>query len=347
MSRHDIVVIGASAGGVDTLMQLVRGLPDKLDAALFVVLHLPAASPSMLPQILSRQDSLPARHPAQDEPIRPGVIYVGPPNYHLIVQQDRIVLSLGPKENGHRPSIDTLFRSAALAYGPRVIGIVLSGSQSDGAAGLRTISTLGGTTMVQDPDEALYSSMPRHAIEIGGVDHVLKVAEIARMLPKLVGAVGTSLPPASDPIAAREVETAADLSLSTPDNEHPGVPSVYACPDCHGTLWEIREGDVFRFRCRVGHAWNADDLLIRQQNSVEDAMWSAVRALEEKASLAHRMAGRMESRGGGVQERFEDQAREASWQADLIRRALEGNGVAARSVDETVSTEGHHAKSAR
>jgi two-component system, chemotaxis family, protein-glutamate methylesterase/glutaminase len=185
--RHDLVVIGASAGGVEALSRLVAGLPADLAAALLVVLHTPPASESHLPAILARAGPLPAAHARDGEHIRPGQIYVAPPNYHLTVQAGSLRLVQGPTENGFRPAADPLFRTAAQAYGEQVVGVVLSGALDDGAGGLTAIKQQGGVTVAQDPDEALVASMPRSAIRFDHVDHVLPIAEIAALLMRLAG----------------------------------------------------------------------------------------------------------------------------------------------------------------
>lgn len=185
MPTHDIIVIGASAGGVEALSKLVSLLPANLPASLFVVMHFPAQGTSILPQILNRYTTLPAHHALDQEPIQPGQIYVVPPNCHLLLRPGYVYLSRGPREHGHRPSIDALFRSAARAYGSRVVGIILSGTMDDGSAGVIVIKDRGGITMVQDPKEALFSGMPRSAIETTKVDHILTLTEIASQLTRL------------------------------------------------------------------------------------------------------------------------------------------------------------------
>jgi two-component system chemotaxis response regulator CheB len=185
--RRDLVVIAASAGGVEALMRLVSELPPTLPAALLVVLHRPPTRDSRLPTILRQAGPLAAVHAQDGEPIRTGQIYVAPPNYHLTVEHETLRLVQGPTENGFRPAADPLFRTAARAYGPRVVGVVLSGALDDGAAGLRAIKRYGGVAVAQDPDEALVTGMPRNAIRLDHVDRVLPVAEIAALLVQLAG----------------------------------------------------------------------------------------------------------------------------------------------------------------
>ena len=185
ISEHRIIVIGASAGGVEAISQVVRELPADVPAAVCVVLHFPASGTSVLPSILARVGSLPAAHAVDGEPIQPGRIYVAPPDRHLIVRQERVELSIGPKENNHRPAVDVMFRTAARSHGPRVIGVVLSGTLDDGTVGLAAIRKQRGIAVVQDPEDALYPGMPRSALENVGGDHVLPVAGIGALLGRL------------------------------------------------------------------------------------------------------------------------------------------------------------------
>jgi two-component system chemotaxis response regulator CheB len=319
---RDVVVIGASAGGLEALTALVATLPAGLPAALFVVVHIAPTATSMLPRILARRGRLAAVHPSDDDPIEPGTIYVAPPDHHLLLRRHRVRLTHGPRENGHRPAVDPLFRSAALHYGPRVIGVVLSGNLDDGSAGLAAIKARGGVALVQDPSEATFPGMPRSAVENVAVDACLPVAdlgvEIARRVGERVlvgGAVSDEMQIETD---MAEIDAAAYGDIS----EHPGTPSVYGCPDCGGVLWEIQEGDLVRFRCRVGHAYSADSLLAEQGEQLESALWAALRALEEERSLSERLAARARERGSVLAPRFEERARDAATRSDLIRAVL-------------------------
>ena len=324
MPGHDIITVGASAGGVEALAGLVRGLPADLPAAVFVALHVPAHGTSVLPQILSRRGPLPARHARDGEAIDPGRIYVAPPDQHMLIHGRVIRLSRGPRENGVRPAIDPLFRTAARWYGPRVVGVILSGTLDDGSAGLVAIKERGGVAIVQDPEEALFPGMPRNAIDAAPVDHILPTPAIPELLNRLAReeAAGEGDVPMPDDM---ETEAAiAEFELAAlEDKDHPGSPSPYACPDCAGVLWEIQDGEMTRFRCRVGHAWSPTSLLAAQSKSLETALWTAFRALEERAALAIRSAERFRSKGRmGAASRFEAQARESKKRATLIRQVL-------------------------
>lgn len=325
MQGHDIIVIGASAGGVEALSLLVSYLSPDLDAAVFVVLHVPAHSVSVLPRILSRRGGLPATHPRHGEPIQTGHIYIAPPDFHLLMRDGLIQLARGPRENGHRPAIDPTFRCAALAYGSRVVGVILSGALSDGAAGLEAVKMRGGVAIAQDPDEALYSGMPRSAIEQVSVDHILSLADIAKELTRLTHEPALPVETFSTPTENdMEHKLAAMPNEALPEEKHPGHPSMYGCPDCGGVLWEIPEGDAMRFRCRVGHAWAADGLLSEQVDSMEEALWTALRALEESASLCKRLEARAEERGHERSAaQFGEQSKDALQHAAVLRNILQ------------------------
>lgn len=322
MPNRDIVVIGASAGGVEVLTELVQLLPSDLPAALFAVLHFPSFGISVLPQILSRSGNLPALHPQDKDVIHPGQIYVAPPNYHLLVRRDHIRLSLGPRENGHRPAVDTLFRSAARAYGHRVIGVILSGALDDGTAGLAVIKELGGIAVVQDPEEALFKGMPQSAIENVAVDHILKLADIASILIKLTHESAEEEEAVSGEID-REALIVAQNKAALERGERSGEPSPLTCPDCGGVLWELHEGNYIRFRCHTGHAYSSDSLVAQQSDEVEKALWSAIRTLEEKASLARRMAVQAHQQNRLMSEsQFRQRAEEAEQHSTLLRQVI-------------------------
>jgi two-component system, chemotaxis family, protein-glutamate methylesterase/glutaminase len=322
MAGRDIVVIGGSAGSIEAVTALVGGLPPDFPGSLFVVVHFPGYVSSTLPRILSRAGPLPARHARDGEPIEPGRIYVAPPDWHLHLNDGRVRLTRGPKDNGHRPAIDPLFRTAAHQYGPRVVGIVLSGNLNDGTAGLLTIKQQGGLALVQNLDTALYSGMPRSAIDNVAVDHVLPVAEIAELLVRLAVEPAHTLevmPMSENHLADRE----PDEFAITDRHVQPGVPSTMACPECHGVLWEVKDGELVRFRCRVGHAYSDEALLMHQSEQLEAALWTALRALEEHTALGRRLAARANSRGHAHSAAaFTEQAMDAEHHASVIRNVL-------------------------
>lgn len=293
MPGHDIVVIGASAGGVEALLTVVRALPHDLPAAVFVVLHVPPDGESMLPRILSHAGPLPAAHPQDGDPIEQGRIYVAPPDYHLLVERERMRVVRGPRENRSRPAVDPLFRSAARAYGPRVIGVILSGMLDDGTAGLIAIRERGGIGVVQDPNDALFPGMPTSAIKYADPTDVLPVAEIGSLLNRLTREpVRTTKGKEVSAAMENETEIAALDMGAVSDPDMSGKPSGFGCPECGGALWEREEGSLLRYRCRVGHAFTASSLIAEQSSQLEAALWAALRGLEEKAALVHRLADR-------------------------------------------------------
>lgn len=327
----DVVVVGASAGGVESLRGFVAGLDPDLPAAVLIVLHFPATSPSMLPTILSRAGRLPVAAAAEEEPLRPGRIVVAPPDHHLVVIDDHLSVTRGPRENGFRPAIDVLFRSAARACGPRVIGVILSGALDDGTAGMMTIRQRGGVVLAQNPGEATYPSMPANVIRHVGADRMGSVAQLATVVNELTRSARPSgfgpqvaLVPESSGTLTTEVEM-ADMNpraFSSPDR--PGRPSGYSCPDCNGSLFEIDDAGLLRFRCRVGHAWSSLALMGAQDQALEGALWMALRSLQEKAALSNQLADRAGERGHTLsRQRQLDKAAEASRSAELLQQLLE------------------------
>jgi two-component system chemotaxis response regulator CheB len=337
------VVVGASAGGVESLRGFVAGLDADLPAAVLVVLHFPANSPSLLPTILSRAGALPVSAATEHELLEHGRILVAPPDHHLVVLDDHATVARGPRENGTRPAVDVLFRTAARACGPRVIGVILSGTLDDGTAGMMSIRQRGGTVLAQSPDEATYPSMPDSVIRNVGADRVGTVAELAAAVNELTRATDPlPTPPAPSELLEREVEM-ADMSPSAFDGpDRPGQPSGFACPDCNGTLFEIHDDGLLRFRCRVGHAWSTMALLTAQSEAMEGALWMAFRSLEEKAALSHQLATRAGERGNRLsQERFLAKAEEASRSAALLQQLLE-QPLSTTPDDETLEDEHVH-----
>ena len=322
-----VIVVGASAGGVEAATQVIRRIPADVAAPILVVLHISSNAASALPDILQRAGELPAHHPVDYEPLRNGLVYVAPPDHHLLLGPEGTVRVVrGPRENGHRPAIDPLFRSAARYYGERAIGIVLSGALDDGAAGLRVLTDAGGTAIVQDPEDALYASMPEHALAFGEVRHVVPAGDMGPLVGKLVaelaGQQGEEQPMAED-----RDRVDMELALTALEPVHEGdrlaPASHFSCPDCHGVLNEIAEGDEVRFRCRVGHAWSPESLLAALTDGLENALWMALRTLEEKASLARRLATRArDAETSHSQRRFEQQAADAQQGADAIRALI-------------------------
>jgi two-component system, chemotaxis family, protein-glutamate methylesterase/glutaminase len=322
MVRHDIVVIGASAGGVEALTRLMRDLPPGLPASLFVVCHFPPSDRSVLPDILSRAGPLLATHAIDGEPFHPGHVYVAPPDFHLLLAEgQRLRLTRGPRENHHRPAVDVLFRSAARTYGPRVIGVVLTGSLNDGSAGLLAIRAAGGVAIVQDPADAAVAAMPDSAARIAGADHRVAVDRLAPLLVKLIQQANTAPggPAMTDAFEKMPDIVNSDMSEQV-RNERRGRVAVFTCPECGGALWQLDQENLVQFRCHVGHIFQAETLLEDQANALEAALWTAVRIFKERHLLACQLAEQEKRRGDeAVAARFQEQADQAARYGELIQ----------------------------
>jgi two-component system chemotaxis response regulator CheB len=315
-----IVVVGASAGGVEALTQLVSGLPGDFPAPVVVVLHVSPEAPSLLPRILARESELAVRPATDAQPLEPGVVYVAPPDRHTLAQRGTLRVVRGPQENGHRPAIDPLFRSAAAWYGAGAVAVVLTGVLDDGAAGAAAVSRRGGAVVVQDPKEAPYPSMPLHAI---AADHPCEVLPVREIPGALVEAVRARAEQAFEDAAEEDGESqfsAFELSAIERSEEVPGTQAPFACPACGGSLWEAPDEAVLRFRCRVGHAFAADSLLQGQSTEVERALWVALSALEERAALSRRIADRLRGSGSHHRaEQYDAAVKEAETNGRLLR----------------------------
>ncbi|MEQ8974348.1 MAG: chemotaxis protein CheB [Coleofasciculus sp. C1-SOL-03] len=325
MPGHDIIVVGASAGGVEALKQLVTALPENLPAAIFIVIHLSRHYKSFLPDILNQKTPLPVVHPTEREEIVPGRIYVAPPDYHLLVKRGYVRLVYGPKENGSRPAVDPLFRTAAKAYGRRVVGVVLSGALDDGTVGLVDVKRFGGVAIVQDPNDALFSGMPKSAIKHVDVDHILPLSSIASALVRLAHELVTE-EGATTMSNENETEIEPDVvefNGAAMRERDLGIPASLACPDCGGMLYYQNDKGLLKYRCRVGHAWSAGSLVAGQSETQEQALWMAIRSLEERGELMSQMAANARDKNRSISaQSFEAKAQEARQRADIIRQAL-------------------------
>ncbi|HET6815755.1 MAG TPA: chemotaxis protein CheB [Mycobacteriales bacterium] len=330
MPRRDLVVVGASAGGVEALRDLVSELPADLPACVLVVLHLPSAAFSALSVILARATSLTVATAYDGAPLANGRIFVAPPDRHLVVRDGHVALGRGPKENGHRPAIDPLFRSAARWRGPNTIGVILSGTLDDGAAGLLSLTERGGLAVVQDPQSAAYDGMPSAALRAVPDAKVAAGPALAALVASLCGeAVSVD---AVDPV--RRLDLEADIARLDEEalaaKDRPGRPAALTCPDCNGAMFEIDDGNLVRYRCRVGHAWSPDTLLFEQVEMAEAALWAAIRTLEEKAALHRKMSARAQGEHKLLGQRYHDEQAEAADSSasvlrDLLRRPLTGD----------------------
>ncbi len=329
MPAQRIVVIGGSAGGIEALLDIVKNLPADFPAPIFVTIHIPPDSPSFLPEIVAGRGRLRAKHAEDGERYRAGVIYIAPPDQHMLIHRNGRNGSLrvvrGPRENHHRPAIDPLFRSAAVAAGRNAIGVILSGSLDDGTAGLLAIKQRGGIAVVQNPADALHASMPQSAIENVKVDHVVTLRELPRKLSELLSTEAPGLEEPSSEVEVLDMENRiSEMDGKTMQQDaRPGQPSAFSCPDCGGVLWEIHESDYVRFRCRVGHAFSPESMLASQGDVLEQALWAALKTLEETARLSRRLANTERQRGHTwMAARFDEREKEARERADTIRRFL-------------------------
>jgi two-component system chemotaxis response regulator CheB len=320
-----LVVVGASAGGVEALLRLVGALPDDFPAPVLVVLHIAPSGTSVLPTILARAARVPVGAAQDGERLVPGRVYVAPPDHHLMVGDGRLQLTKTPRENGHRPAIDPTMRSAARSYDGGTVGVILSGSRDDGTMGLVAIKQAGGLAVVQEPAEALYGSMPLSAIGHVDVDAVLSLERIPEWI-----------------MEQRRVPAGKGADVGDPQNEHdgphpPGEGTRFTCPDCGGVLFERDDGQIVRFQCSVGHIYGIESLAQAQSAVLEHALWAAVRSLEDRAVLLDRMEQRAEQSDQPLAARsFHDQAADARRRAEVIRDAI----VQARDgAGETTETE--------
>lgn len=321
--RRDLVVIGASAGGVEALKAAVSSLPADLDAAVLVVLHVPAHADSVLPRILSRFGAMPARHAEDREGIPRGEVIIAPPDRHLVVEDNHLETTRGPRENGHRPSVDVLFRSAARWGGARVISVVLSGVLDDGTAGALAVRQRGGVSVVQDPSDAMFPGMPESAIAHGAVDHLVAAKDLGDLLSRLTAEEVDDVRRLVPDHMRTEIELARLEEGAMNQLNRPGSPSGYSCPDCSGSLFTVESDQIVRFRCRVGHAWSSESLLVQQSEQLDSALWMALRSLEEKAALAAELCERAGERNSRlVAQRYREKSEEATQAANAIRQLL-------------------------
>jgi two-component system chemotaxis response regulator CheB len=329
MSRVDVVVIGASAGGLQAMLDILAGLPDTLPVAIVTAVHTRSEGNSFLPMVLQRGTPLKVSFAENGQQIEPGRIYVAPPDHHVLITPAGVALSRGPRENGFRPAVDPLFRSAARVFGARVMGVILSGALDDGSYGLKAIKQRGGLAVVQDPEEASFPGMPLSALRFVEVDHVAPAQRIAELIIEAANgassgrenmpsrkALDAHEPDPQDPVDETEVREMQEMF---------GPPSALTCPDCGGALWELKNGALARYRCHVGHQYTTEGLDAGQRDAVEGALWSAVRVLEEQADLRRRMARRAEASGlDVVSAGFQKSAHDSHLQAHTIRQMLLG-----------------------
>jgi len=342
------IVIGASAGGFEVVVNIASQLPADLPVPVFVVMHIPADHHSYLPEILAKAGPLSAVHPEDGAKIETGMIYVAPPDHHLLIDDHHVAVKRGPKENGFRPSIDALFRSAAYSYGPEAIGVVLSGALHDGTSGLWSIKRLGGTAIVQDPYEAKYASMPRSALEFVEADYKVRSEEVAALLTRLAQEPSAQQTGRRDDVEAgleeriaKEVQIAAGTNISQKTILELGELTPFTCPECHGTLTRIKEGKFSRFRCHTGHGFTEDALLEAVMASTGEMIWQVTRGLQEVELLLEHIGQHIREAGDpGRAEKFFATANDIEKQASRFQEiALKHQSLSTDKISEHQPTD--------
>ncbi|MCF0055013.1 chemotaxis protein CheB [Dyadobacter sp. CY356] len=292
-----LVVIGASAGGLNALVEMVRTLPVELDAAFCIVLHLSRKGiGDFVVHRLGKVTSLNCSMAVNGADLEKGHIYVAPPNQHLLVKEGKILLGSGPQENRFRPSIDVLFRSAAVAYTSNAIGIILSGMLDDGTSGMWAIKRSGGICIVQDPNQAEYPDMPLSVINNMEVDHVSELSDIGELLSH-IGSQDRKLEISAPQEVILESQIAEKTAVGIDAVEQIADKSVFACPDCGGNLWKVKGDIINRYRCHIGHAYTERDLVVKQAETASSTLWVALRMMEERKHLLRKLEVDYASKG--------------------------------------------------
>ncbi|KAA5541323.1 chemotaxis protein CheB [Roseiconus nitratireducens] len=327
MPKFNVIVMGASSGGIQAIRQVLSGLPNRLNAAVFVVQHLSPDSINLLPDILNRQCPVTVRAAEDGMSIQNGQIHLAPPDRHLLIDADQMHLSRGPRENRVRPAIDPLFRSAALSHGRRVIGVILSGSLDDGSSGLLSIKKAGGRTIVQDPETAITPDMPSNALRYQTPDHCVPADEIGPLLGRLLNdsqdsGNASGLTPRMRSELRKETAVLMRQSGDIKTAEHLGELVAASCPECGGPLWEMTD-DVPRFRCHTGHAYTAQHLVAGLEEAEEQSLWVALRVMEERLRLLKRLAENDAERGfTRAAELASEKAAESEQHVNRLRKML-------------------------
>jgi len=320
-----IICIGASAGGLNAINELVTQLPANLNAAVLMVIHLSkAAIGDMLLERIRKGSRLPCQIGRHGDVIAPGQVYIAAPDTHMLIRNDTIIVGHGPPENRFRPSIDVLFRSAAASAGERVIGIVLTGLMNDGTAGMMAIKQCGGYCIVQDPHEAEYPAMPLSVLENMEVDHCVSLKEMGSIIEKITQEpiADRSVSPPQVIIESRLSEIAA---TEVEEVSRLGKKTLLACPDCGDRLWVVKKGWVKHYRCHVGHSYSERDLVVKQSKKIESAMWTAVRMMEERKLLINRLAKENNDRGlRQLSRTYEEQGRQLEEHITRLKELIFG-----------------------
>lgn len=322
-TKQRIIVIGASAGGFEAFKKIVSGLPPDFNASIFIVWHMSPDIRGILPRVLNKENSIETAHALNNEEIKPNRIYVAPPDHHMLIEHGKVLITHGPKENRFRPAVDPLFRSAAYAYGNRVIGIILTGALDDGTAGLWAVKHYGGIAIVQDPHDAEVSSMPENALREVQVDYCVPVAELSQLLVRLSKeSLPENVPVMKDEQTKKEIEIAADENALKLGILKYGKLSPFTCPECHGVLTRLQNGGIIRYRCHTGHAYSIDTLMASITEKVEDSLYNAIRAMDESIMLLNHMGDHYaEANQPQLASLYFKKAKEAQERSKLVRQA--------------------------
>lgn len=332
MQHRDIIVVGASAGGLSPLRQIISQFSPDMPASVLVVMHLPVEPSSHLSQILAASGSAPVQWASDRLKLQPGHVYIAPANQHLLLNRDEIRVVFGPRECGCRPSIDVLFRSAAAAYGNRVIGVVLSGKLDDGARGMQAVKRCGGTAIVMDPALAGEPEMPSNAMRQAEIDHYLSPQQIGSTLLALIHEPidESSMIPNDFTLENRIAQQAMLLDARPPWD----APGHLSCPDCGGELRRTEDGELGYYRCYLGHAFGSSSVLKSQQEQVEQAMWTALRALRDRKRVLESLAQTYRERNRHqFAESMSQRADEVDGQYQVLREVLASLPAAPTLVD--------------
>ncbi len=323
-----MIVVGTSAGGLAALRVLLGDVATDINAAIFIVQHTSPDGPGLLPSILQPVTALKVAHAVDHEPIRRGRVYVAPPNRHLVIVGEQVLTTNGPRENFTRPAIDPLFRSAALAYGPRVIGVILTGRLDDGSAGLWAVKERGGIAIVQDPREAQFSQMPANALATVPVDHCLPLAQIG---PRFGRLAQVSRPNLGGSRMSKDLELETRIAkeeyVSKRELLQLAAPSVFTCPECHGVLLQLKRSGIIRFRCHTGHALSVQTLLSEINGEIESNLWTAIRSMEERVLLLDHLAKHPQAtaKNRRLAQQLTQTARASERQAATVRQVVMQN----------------------
>ncbi len=322
MRKKNIVAFGGSAGATESMVKILKGIDPGTTASFFVVIHSSVNSLAYLQKIFERATALKVKYAQNDEPIDSATVYIAPANFHLIISSGKIKINQGPRENLMRPSIDVLFRSAAVNYNTQAIGVALSGTMDDGLVGMDALQKCGGTLIVESPDTALFPELPKNILDELETDFVLSAEKISKKINRLVNEEAE--PEISVPsYLIKELKIAEKSWSNINKQELNSTPAPYVCPDCGGPLWEIKNDKHLRFRCDIGHAITANNLVSQKTEAFERAMWIGLRALEERKNLLLKLANSSKERNrSNLADDYFSKADEIEAQIDIMKDYL-------------------------